>query len=359
MNDAIREDVSAELEQTVESVSPEDVKEQIKAEIHSRDRVIEDIAQRFHEKRLRDLGIEPDQEAEAAAEAPAEPEYVEPVPDAAPVQKSEKQAAPDAPVYLRDGEYYTRLKVNGQEQEVPFSKVQATMQKHVSADQRLQYASELLRRAEERDRVLRDNEAKLRSRPVQPSVADADEPDHVLKARAQKVINKLLDGETEQAADDLVKMLKARKVVAPAPDLGELERRAAEKAMSAIEQREYQRDLQKGNQAFAESYPEIMSDPDLFALADQKTIEISREKPYLTPSQVLMEAGDVVMRKFVRREAPTPAAVSSSRQERKTTLKPMPKPASARQVKPAPQPLPMSTPSDYLAEIRRMRGQGR
>lgn len=361
MTDATREGVSgAELQPDIQAETPltdAELKEQHKQDAHPRNRTIEDLAAKFHARRAADLGLEVEAEDEApvAEAAPAAAPVAEtpvaapPAPPAAP--------APDLPVYLREGKFYTRLKVNGQEQEIEYAKVVATMQKHTAADQRLQHASELLRKAEERERATRESEERLRQRLTQPSTDAGGENDEELRVVAKTVINKLLDGETEQAADDLVKMFKGRRD-APTPDYAQIEQRATAKALEAIEKSDYQKDVTRGNQQFAEQYPEIMADPDLFTLADQKTVEIMREKPYLTPSQVLMEAGEAVMTKFVRRSAP-PAADPRVRTDRKAQLKPVPRPASARQAPTTPAPAPMSTPSSYFEAIKKARGQGR
>lgn len=365
MKDATQTGVSAEAtesQQTEEAVETQETElspnEQLKNEIYGRNKVVEDLAARFHAQRLESLGLteEPEEEAPVAETDSEEVEAVS-APEPAPPVTQPAPSAPDVPVYLKGGQYFTKLKVNGQEQEVPYERVRATMQKHVAADQRLQHATDLLRKAEERDRVTRENETRLRQRVSQPPQG-AEDTDEDLKAVAQTVINKLLDGEAEQAADDLVKMIKGRRA-APAPDIGEIEQRATARALETIEQRDFQKDIERGNTLFVEKYPEIMADPDLFLLADQKTIEIREEFPYLSPSEVMLRAGEEVVKKFVRRPAEPTAATSAVRNERKQGLKPMPRPASARKQAPAPQAPPMSTKESYLAEIRKARGQGR
>ena len=114
--------------------------------------------------------------------------------------------------------------------------------------------------------------------------------------------------------------------------------------------------LQNVQQAFADQYPDIVNDPDLFALTNQKTVQIANEKPYLTPSEVIMEAGKYVSDRFLSAGRRQPKGeVDPGRKARKANLKPLPKAANAKKAKPTPPSVPSN--AEWLAEQRRRRGQ--
>lgn len=336
----------------------EEIDAELRSDLNPANRVREEAARKYNETRRQALGLteevvreevdDPDAAGAPELETPRNPERER----ESPPGEASAPGAPPLPVYLKDGEYYTKLKVDGQEREVPYSRVQATMQKHEAADRRLQHASELLRRAEEREREAQERASRLAetaSRSPQGTVDDED-----LDKQAHSIINKLLEGEADSAANDLASILKGRR--APQIDTAEVETRAAKRALSAIEQAEWARDADSGRQRFVAEYPEIINDPDLAHIANQKTIDIMKEKPYLKPSEVLKAAGEYVMGRFFaqqRREQVTPN--NQEREERKSKLKPIPRAANARQ-SPAPERQPQ-TRQDWLEEQRKRRGQ--
>lgn len=367
MTDAIQQDVSTEEQGA--PLTAEEVQKgneaALRAEIYDRSNTVrESVAEKFERERAERLGLPVEEKADDGDEGDEGAPPVAAQPE--PVREERREAPPappapredgDLPVYRNaKGEFVTKLRVNGVDQEVPYERVKATMQKHLAADQRLQYASDLVRKAEERAAAIEERERRLRESAQPPRGVVTDEE---AEREAKAIIDKLLDGEADEAAKELAKAMRRGTAVAPTPDLHEIEEKAAQRALRKIEETEYQKDLGRGTQRFSETFPEIVNDPDLFTLANQKTIELQREKPYLSPSEILMEAGEYVASRFVRpsgrQPAGTPASTAPSRQQRKDNLKPMPKPATARTARPVPAPIP--TKEDWLAEQRRLRGQ--
>lgn len=331
----------------------EEIDQQLREDMNPANRIRSDAARRFNESRRESLGIAAEESGDEGdgEEALSFAQESEPAQEE-PVKKASAPGAPPLPVYLKDGEYYTKLKVDGREVEVPYSRAQATMQKHEAADRRLQHATELLRKAEEREREAQERASRLSKTVSQLPQDDGDEQD--LDKQAHGIINKLLDGEADAAATELATILKGRR--APQIDQTALEERAAKRALSAIEQAEWAKDAHNGQQMFIEKYADVLSDPDLANIANQKTIQIMKEKPYLKPSEVMKEAGDYVMEKFlggkreVQRTQPDP-----QREERKRNLRPIPRSVNTRQTPPPEKPAP--TKHDWIAEQKRRRGQ--
>jgi len=106
----------------------------------------------------------------------------------------------------------------------------------------------------------------------------------------------------------------------------------------------------------------VAADPDLYAFADRKTTAIAEEHPEWDPAQVMLEAGKQTrewVAKLSGKTAPTTSSAVADiakRQQLKQKLTPMPQARSAR---PAPleDPNADDSPADYMAAIRKARGQ--
>lgn len=272
-------------------------------------------------------------------------------------QSAQAEQSKSSPIYERDGEQYMRIKVNGEEREVPLAQVQVTMQKHTAADLRLQQASERLREVEARERHLQQQAQQIQQQqrlPV-PGVDGADS--EALMADARAIIDGLYEGDTDSATEKLAQLLAGRQ--APTLDPHMIQQQAEQAALRTIEQREYMSDLTKGQEQFAAEFPAIVADDRLFTMADQATIRLSQENPNWSPTKVLMEAGKQVdgWLKSQRGEGQQPAAILSSREANKQQLKPLP--ASQRNAAHVPprEPVVDSSPTGVIARMRGMRGQ--
>lgn len=245
-----------------------------------------------------------------------------------PAHAPEPAAAP-SPIYERDGKQYMKLKVDGAEREVPLEKVVATMQKDVAADLRLQQASQRLRDVEAREQELLQMQHRIQQSPQLPQAGAPGADNEGLRTRLREALDGLYEGDTDAATEKLAELFAGRQ--APTQQPVDLERAAAVAAERVIQQREYQRDLQQGQAQFVDAFPEIVSDPELFNMADNATIRISQEHPDWSPTRVLMEAGNRVnnwlnQQRGSAGQAPVAAAPApaNSREANKQGLKPMP-----------------------------------
>jgi len=251
------------------------------------------------------------------------------------------------------------IKVDGEEKTVPVSSVLdagiRTLQKETAADRRLAEAAEIKKAALELQQAVMAAQQQVGKTPPEdttsgPSQEDAKDVSEVTR----KVTEAIYSGDEEvavEALNELVNTLRTSTREAPEQVASIVDQRLSEFEM-ARQQKEAITDFQK-------EYPDIASDPRLYALADQETIAILQEHPDWTLRQITLEAGARVT-KFVAdlrgdggAQEPTPGvSVTTEKQERKRTATPPPS-ASAR-IPTAPEPKP-KTKADIVAEMRSRR----
>src|SRR5574337_506748 len=156
--------------------------EQGERPLSERDRMMEEIAAKRAADLLNESGAEP--EAEAATESePSDDDAEQRAIQAEQDAKAAKLFAGDADQTL------VKLKINGEEQEVPLSRLIADAQKHEAADQRLAEASRLLREARQ-------------APPPQVTQAPAVDAD-----AAKTFIDALFGSNEEEATEALLKLV--------------------------------------------------------------------------------------------------------------------------------------------------------
>ena len=291
-------------------------------------------------------------------------------------------------VVMENGKPMFQAKVNGEIKLIPLDQARRQIQIGTAAEIRMQQAAALEKRstddATRRDRDLKTREAALLQRtqaaPVIPAVpVQADLMEADLLDEAREVFSTAFSGTEEEAAKKLTKMfLKLRTPAAIQPvqrvDENAIVRKAASAAVTAVQSIDKQKDVDTGYEQFKIDYPEIMSDPNLYKMADDMTDEIEKENPKWPISQVMDEAGKRT-RAWVNQikgiepvePAPIPATPNipvqaqhptQDRQERKTQLVPMPKAAvGAVYQAPVDEPEQEQTPQEAFAELKESRGQ--
>jgi hypothetical protein len=292
-------------------------------------------------------------------------QYVEPVRQAAPEKReaqriSNKGDDPLGEFVIRvNGKPMFKTLVDGQEKLIPLDTARAQLQKHLSADIRLQQAAARNKDLDNREAAFRRIEAE-RTRaaaPARPAVDDA-----TLDTEAVELVRSLVSEPEDKAAARLAKTLKTiRQASVPQIDVDGIVKRAGDEAEARIVARDNSRALDDGFKAFETDYPDIVADPDLFASADRRTDAIAAEHPDWTPGQVMVEAGKQTREWLKSIGAPVRTATNggqhpSNRQQRKEGLRPMPTPRQARPAQ-APEQSDRQSPSDAVAEMRKARGQ--
>lgn len=255
-----------------------------------------------------------------------------------------------------------RTVVNGQQKLIPLEKARADLQKNHAADQRLREAAEVQKNLEQREQAIAAREAELMRRAQEAAQLSADAEqlsDEQLTEQARQVVSELFTGTQDEAAEklaDLILKHRGAAGVATSVNPEEIAAQAVTAARQQLAAEQQQQDAETGYKKFVKDYPEIAGDDMLFRLADSMTDEIARAHPDWMPSKVMLEAGKRT-REWVKSttNASEQDPAQNDRRERKRNLRRVPR---ARQgVKPTESAERPETPSDYMAELKKARGQ--
>lgn len=364
----------------------EDAQEEIVVE-NPRNAKAEDMAARFEAQREAEerAAIEADpslKALEAAREAELEaededPEFRDDIEDEdeseAEAEDEQNEAAPngddseDPPledfIVEHNGQQMVALKVDGELRYLPIEKAKAELQKRESGDMRLQQAHEMAKSLQERERAIRQAELELAARARQnssPPSGNADVDDEALIQRAKQVVDSMFEGDQEEAAAELAKILRGPISSQTRIDVEAIVQQAEERAIRKIRADEQEREGRKGYKKFADTYKDIVADERLFRVADDMTESIAVENPDWTPTEVMMEAGKRTREWWLGRPEQLEQAAAheedlAKRQTRKKQLRPMPRRATAKQERPAD--TPEESPAEILKQMRASRAQ--
>lgn len=268
--------------------------------------------------------------------------------------------APESPVFFENGQWMTRIKVDGEVKAVPFQKIHAAAQKLDAGDKRLEEANRMLRDIEAREQRLLD----LNRQPTnQPPAQGADGPGQTetgqlpedILALGRQYQDALLNGDDEDAAVELLAKLATAGARAPNVDVDQLaqqiEARVTAQFQAQEQQRaqaQYQKSLSEAFDTFKTEFEDVAADPMLLDAADRYTVTIAQENPTLTPLQVMREAGKRT-RLWLAEKTGTQPRVSRKR-NLKTAV------GNGARQSPAPTETPKSR-QDVLNEMRQKRGQ--
>jgi hypothetical protein len=263
-------------------------------------------------------------------------------------KKSERREAPEV---LDEADYGTvkvKVKVDGQEVLMPLAEVAKGYQKDAVASRRLEQAARERQELEAFRRQLAEQEQRLTQARQVPLSPEGDAGDD-LEAQIKAAMSALIDGDEEQAAQALRKVV-GRQAATPAID----EDAIIAKAEARIEAKRQEAENADAWREFVDSNP---------AFAD----ETSKQRQYgdylfNTVYGPKLEAGELSYREALRAAAQDVATVfqgepeapaRSVREERKQRIDNLPT-AGARAVRQAPK---SESVEDVLEDMRRMRGQ--
>jgi len=183
------------------------------------------------------------------------------------------------------------IKVDGELRQVPRSQVYEqgirTLQKEAAADKRLAEANQRIKAAEEMENKIRASQQQIESQLREQQQRSQDAPlsqkqDADIKQRARQIVDKILDGDEEEATNALADIL-GRQSTTPV-DTNQLVREVSDKVQRTTE-------LKAAVGEFHAEYPSIVKDPYLFQRADAETDRIQTEHPDWSPREILFEAG--------------------------------------------------------------------
>ncbi len=311
----------------------------------------ERIALKYKKQQEEELGIsqeEPDAELDEELEvvSPDEPELVE-------------------------------VKINGQLRQVPKEKIETAggvevYQKQVSANESLKQVSDernALRDERQQFEQWQVEQKQKLSQSAAPSATDeqkrSDPPlgdQNKAKDLAKQYREAMYEGEESKADEIMTRMMslnKAQDISSATTESKEIDveairNEAADLATQRIEQKQRNTDLKSAQQAFDDNFADIKGDPELFKMADRKTLEIQRDNPDWTPQQIIEESGKQVrawVEKFGGKPQPNSAAEKLAAKRSMQSVK-----AGTGKAK-APAPVKQQTRSSYVAQLRENRGQ--
>ena len=330
-------------ETVIEELEPMEVEEE-KRDLSPREEAIEAIVAR---RAAEDSGTIVDAHGAEIDDGLSEEAYDDLDPELQPPTE------PDSPVFKNEsGQYAVNLRVNGQDVVRTLDDMKADSQKHASADLRLQEVADLQKDIATREAQLKaqydEFQAKVAAQDNQLSSQDVGE-DALEGAKA--VMEQIYDGNTDDAAEQLAKMIEGRRQPTQI-DVEAIERTAATKAIEQIEalnaDKAHKASVAKGTDWLNEEHPEILSSDSLTRYVD---IEIDRavaNNPSLTPEAAIKLATDIVLEQMGK---PTSDTQVSSRNQNKADLQREPVRQSAKRARTTPVEIDNS-PSAVIARMR-------
>jgi len=347
-NDATQLDAAEnEIEQGFKDESEESQKEFNEDELSPREKAIEELVVKRNESFEEEVNEE------------FSSEEVEEV-------KEEVISKPD-PVWQEGENWYTSIKVDGEDIKVPFSDLRSSHQKDRASQKRFEEAAEYGRRVQHKEAQLnsyvqRMQQQQQMQRPQPPS-QDA-EPEQEQPDDSPELIKKYHEALYEDDADkaaELFKTLtnKGRSEPAATPNVDQAVQQALQRAMAqqhAQNQRQqqwaYQKSLEDAVKWFDHEYPDIANTPELRAVADNRTIELTQSNPDWSPQQIMQEAAETTRQWAKEFLSPN----KNERADRKKKIVQHPKATNASS-RIGEEELVPETSSDIIKEMQRVRGQ--
>ena len=322
MENATQQDALESEEVVEQPVEDESVEESNTRPLSDRDKALEEIYNRRREE-----------------------EYTE---------EEEVSQTPDAPVWHDGEKWLTKVKVNGEDIDVPFDSLKSSHQKDRASQEKFQSAAIKERELMYREQQIQEQLKQLNS---QPSNQDVEQEEEV--SDVGDIVEKYHEALFQDDAAEAAKLLKtlansgrsnATQNVEEVVNQAILSHEARKKAeREHIERAAYQAELEDAVRSFQDNFPDIAESEELKAIADRKTITLTQENPDWTPSQIINAAAEYT------REWSGVRPELNGRLERKKKIVRQPKSvmASASSSKDN---IPL-TPSQIVAEMRKARGQ--
>lgn len=286
----------------------------------------------------------------AAIEQQLERQYEEMGAIAPDSQDQGSQQQDQAPAVPASDRQMVKVKVDGEEKEVPLEEVVKGYQIDSAARKRLEEAALQKKELEQKEKELAEREARLQGNSQQAAAPSTTDESAVDTARA--LLDKLSgamvgdEDEAEQAVQLLASVIGGTKQADAAVD----ESRISDMISQVEAQREYNRDMQAAKALFDTEYGEINKDPNLAKVAnDIFAAELQAGK---MPSEAAKAAGDGT-RNWLKQITGGASGASADRTARKQTIDTLP----SAGVRTASTYEGAETAADVIADMRRSRGQ--
>ena len=348
-NDATQPDATVdEIEKGFKEES-EDVQQEFNAdELSPREKAIEELVSKRNDEFEEETG-EPPSSEESVVEEVVEAKSDDPAP------------------MWRDGDsWYTTIKVDGEDIAVPFDDLKSSHQKDKASQKRFEEAAEYGRRIQEREAQLNayvQNMQRSQQAPRQAPPSKDAEPAQEQPDESPDLIKKYHEALYEDDADKAAELFKAltnRGRSQPATQNVEevvhevLGRTIAQQRAQSERQQQwaYQKSMEDAVKWFDGEYPDIAGVAELRSIADNRTIDLTREHPDWSPQQIIQEAAETTRQWAKEYLSPE----KNERATRKRKIVQQPKSASASSRIGEDEPAPQST-QDIINDMKKARGQ--
>lgn len=224
---------------------------------------------------------------------------------AAAAEATASESLDDSPVYQRDGKYYTKITVNGAEEEILFDTLTASAQKDKASFAKFQAAAAKEQDVAEREKRLRDAQAKqaldVRTQPAAAKeIGDTVDVD----AEVDKLYDSLAYKDEETVKAELAEIVS--RGASPQDAAGRdnvstqsgqlLSDEDVEAKVNAAFERKATRDWEAGRQAAVDQweidYSDIAQDDELRGFANTESARIAKAFPQQAIQTTLAQAGD-------------------------------------------------------------------
>jgi len=273
--------------------------------------------------------------------------------------KEEVVEEDSSPFWREDDTWYTNVKVDGEDIQVPFDDLKTSHQKDRASQKRFEEAAEYGRRVQEREAQLNAYIQQMQTQ--QPPSKDAEaveEPKEESSSLIKKYHEALYEDDADKAAELFNTLTKGRSSPAT-QNVEEVVEKVLTRTMSqqrAKVQRQqqyaYQKSLEDAVKHFDTEYPDIAGSPELRSIADNRTIDLTQSNPDWSPKQIMEEAAKSTRQWAKEFLSPN----KNERADRKKKIVRHPKAASASSKIGEDEPEPMTT-SDIIKEMKEQRGQ--
>lgn len=260
-----------------------------------------------------------------------------------------------AGVLIKDGKWFTKIKVNGVEKVVPFDEVIRTAQKHEAADVRLQQASQVLSEAERLRQSAVEAAQAAAKKEKQPSDTDAAvDPEKVTKV--EEAFGELVEGDPKKAARMLadVLVLGRDQVATPAPAADAL---TPDKVFQIIAQHEDRKAKEAAVSDYRKKHPDLAGNKLLNDMVDDHSMALLNDESFQYESyhELMDEAVNRTRKSIADQAKKTQPPGVTTREQRKADVATAGVGTLAR--KPPPQQPQPKTREQILQEQRAARGR--
>ena len=279
--------------------------------------------------------------------------------------KVEAEKESPAPVWREGDNWYTTLKVDGEDIKVPFNDLKSSHQKDRASQKRFEEAAEYSRRVQEREAQLnayvqnmQQQQQKQKTLPPQDAEPEQEQPDDSPDL-IKKYHEALYEDDADKAAE-LFKALTNKGRSQPATqNVDEAVQQALQRAMAQQQaqnkrqqQYAYQKSLEDAVKWFDSEFPDVAGTPELRAVADNRTIDLTQKNPDWSPKQIMQEAAESTRQWAKEFLSPN----KNERVARKQRIVQHPKATNASARLGEEEPVP-ETAADIIEEMKRVRGQ--